>query len=131
MGPCVCKPQKPPSFFMRYIGVAFIVALLAIVSVKARAGEPDQTCMDVMAPEAGAVTLRHRAGVPDAINRWLIRSEPRYGEQGRWLLLRFLDALEQETGALPVDILGALCAIPNMPAAAPLYRSEFDKPKDI
>lgn len=117
---------------LRYLGCVFVVALLTICSIRgAYAAEPDPDCVAVLTPEAGAVAARHRAGVPGALNRILIRSEPRYGPQGRWILLRLLDALEASPANDPADILGALCAIPNLPTAAPTFRTEFDKPKDI
>lgn len=119
----------------RYIGVAVLAAVLTLGFYNgARAGEPDPGCVQALTPEAGVVYARHRAGVPSALNRFLIRSEPRYGEQGRWVLLRFLDALEArdypDKAAAVAAFLGAACALPAIPAAAPVYRSEFDKPKD-
>lgn len=116
----------------KFLGIVFIAVLLAVAMVNgAHAGEPDAECMAVMGPEAAKVHLRHTSGVPSDVNRHLIRSDPHYAGQGRWVLLRFLDALETGTAVAPVDILGALCAIPNIPAAAPVYRNEFNPPRDI
>lgn len=120
--------------YLRYAGVVFIAALLAFAFNKGAHGEerhPDPACMAALTVPATAVHVWATLGVPRAMSEHLIRSDPSFSGQDRWLLLELLDVLIARPDTNPAAVLSALCALPQIPTAAGTYRSEFDRPKDI
>ena len=118
--------------YLRYAAAVLLALVLFIASIRgAHAAEPDPDCLSALGPYAAAVHQRHVRGVPPELNALLIRSDPDLAGQGRWALLQFLDVIAARPDIAPDDVITFLCSLSNIPTAAPTYRSEFDRPKDI
>lgn len=134
---------------IRFAGAVLLAGIFAVAMVNgAKASNADieaaakedgnaeaVACTLVMAPEFRTVAERHARGMEPALNRHLIRSEPTYGPAGRWLLLRYLDALVAGSQLGAQDAAWRLCGfittLPAPPAASEAHRPPFTKPQDI